>query len=83
MLYVGKCAVSCIVSLLFVSLFLVDLNILLPLAIDFELAAGLIIGFAFWAGALMHLLLANRWQTTLLSYVFASIALGALFLVLR
>lgn len=83
MLYVGKCAVSCIVSLLFVSLFLVDLNILLPLAIDFELAAGLIIGFALWVGVLMHLLLANRWQTTLLSYVFASIALGALFLVLR
>jgi hypothetical protein len=62
---------------------LVDLNILLPLAVDFELAAGWVVGFFLWSGVLMHLLLVNRWQSVLFTYFVLSIALGAVFLVLR
>lgn len=81
--YIGKCFVSLLTSLIFVSLFLVDLNILLPLAVDFELAAGLVVGFFLWSSVLMHLLLVNRWQSVLFTYFVLSIALGAVFLVLR
>lgn len=83
MFYLGKCLASLVVSVMFVSLFLVDVNILLPLAIDFELAAGLVVGFVMWAAVLMHLLLVNRWQSILLVYFISSITLAVLFLLLR
>lgn len=83
MFYLGKCLASLVVSVMFVSLFLVDVNILLPLTIDFELAAGLVVGFVMWAAVLMHLLLVNRWQSILLVYFISSITLAVLFLLLR
>lgn len=72
-----------VVSLLFVSLFLVDVNILLPLAVDYELAVGLIVGFILWIVVLGHLLLSTCWQSMISSYFVFSIAMAALYSVLR